>query len=318
MKFAETDLNKINLADDRFRISYFFDLAKLKRSITESGLLSPVVVTPRDQSLVIVSGWKRALACLDLLLPTISCFILEELDDLKAFQLGFLENSATRDFDILESAIVLKKLKTFGVDEQTLLNTYLPLFGIPQTLAYLDSFLATAEFDTETKEFIHTGKVSYSVIQRLTQLKKEERIALLPYLRLLGLNKQKELLEFLLEISKRDNISILDILTSSSLTNVIHSTTLSPLQIADKIRLLLRERRYPSYSAQKVAFESSLKKMEWPEDVVIEHSPFFEGEDLTIRFTFKDKTELKTKVQKLQDMADDYGLDEILKLISDD
>lgn len=318
MKLEDVELKRINFEDERFRISYFYDLAKLRRSIAQSGLLSPVIVTFRDESLVIVAGWKRALACHELSLSMIPCFILEESEDLKAFLLAILENAAMRDFDTLESAEILKKLKSFGVEDEILLDTHLPLFGIPQTLAHLDEYLAMADFDARTKEFIHIKKASFPVIQHLAVLKEEERTALLPHLRNLGQNKQKELLEFLLEISKRENIPALKVLASEAIAHVIHSTSLSPPQKADKIRILLRERRYPSYSAQEAAFDTSLKKMDWPEDIAIEHSPFYEEEDISIHFTFKGNSEFKEKVQKLQKLASANKIAELFKSISDD
>jgi len=318
MKLEETELNKLDFEDDRFRISYFYDLERLKRSIAGSGLLSPIVITSRDKNLVIVTGWKRALACRDLALSSIPCFILEESEDLKAFQLAILENLTVRDFNILELAVVLKKLKDFGMEEKTLLDTYLPFFGIPQTLVHLDAYLATAEFDAETKEFIHVKKASYSVIQQLMELTKKERAALLPHLRHLGQNKQRELLEFLLETSKRDNIPVLEILASEAIASVIRSTTLSPPQKADKTRLLLRKRRYPFFSAQEDSFESSLKKMEWPKDISIEHSPLHEGEDLSVRFTFKDSAEFKDKVLLLQKIVSANRIAELFKSIPND
>jgi ParB family chromosome partitioning protein len=318
MKLEDIELNRISFEDERFRISYFYDLAKLKRSIAASGLLSPAVITPRNNSLVIVTGWKRVLACRELSFPTIPCFMLDESEDHKAFQLVILENAAVRDFNTLEMAMILKKLKSFGVEDEILLETHLPLFGIPQTLAHLDAHLAMAEFDDSTKEFIHTKQVSFPVIQHLTELKKEVRAALLPHLRHLGQNKQKELLEFLLEISKRENIPVLNVLATEAVAHVIHSKSLSPPQKADKIRILLREKRYPAYTAQEASFDTSLKKLEWPEDIAIEHSPFYEEEDISVRFTFKDSAEFKEKAQKLQKLASENKIEELLKSISDD
>jgi ParB family chromosome partitioning protein len=318
MKLEDIELTKINFEDDRFRISYFFDLERLKRSIAESGLLSPIVITPRNKCLVIVIGWKRALVCRDLSISAISCFILEEPDDLKAFQSAILENASTKDFNILELAVILKKLKAFGMEEKNLLETYLPLFGIPQTLSHLDVYLAVAEFDAGIQEFIHVKKASYPVIQLMMELDERERTALLPHLRNLGQNKQKELLEFLIEISKRDKIPVQKILASEAIAHVIHSTALSPPQKADKIRFLLRERRYPTFSAQEEAFESSLKEMEWPGDIAITHTPFYEGEDLSVRFTFKDSAEFNEKINKLQKIASANQISELLRSISDD
>jgi ParB-like chromosome segregation protein Spo0J len=316
MKLEETGLDRIHFADERFRISYHCDLDRLKRSIAESGLLSPIVITPRSRRLVIVTGWKRALACRELSFSAVPCFILEQSEDLKAFLLAVSENAVTREFNPIELALILKKLKTFGLEERAIRDTYLPIFGIPQTLAHLDVYLAMAELDAHTKEFIVDKRVSYPVIQQLLELDERERAALVPHLRHLGQNKQKELLEFLLEISKRDNIPPLLILASNVPASIIKSTALSPPQKADKLRLLLRERRYPSYSDQENAFGSSLKKMAWPGDIDIEHSPFFEGEDLSVHFTFKDSAQFQDKVEKLQKMASENTIAELLKLIS--
>jgi hypothetical protein len=185
-------------------------------------------------------------------------------------------------------------------------------------LVHLDAYLAIAEFDSETKEFIQDKKASYPVIQQLMELNREERAALLPHLRHLGQNKQKEFLEFLCETSKRDSISVLKILESDTIANVIRSTNLSPIQKADKIRLLLRKGRYPSFSAQKEVFGAVLKKIEWPEKIALDHSAFFEGEDLSVRFTFKDSAEFKDKVQLLQQIASANRISELLKSMQDD
>jgi len=317
MKLEETELNRIDFEDDRFRISYYPHLERLKRSIAEAGLLNPIIIAARGRYCVIVSGWKRALACRDLSFSSIPCFILEEKRDLNAFQLAVLENSTTRDLDFLELAVMFKKLKVFGLEEQTLLETYLPFFGIPQTQTHLDTYLAAADFDAETKEFIHVKRVSLPVIQHLMELNTDERTSLLPYLRHLGQNKQKEFLEFLLDISKRDSLPVLEILASDAIADVIQSLILPSRQKADKIRLLLKKRRYPSYSAKDDAFESSLKKISWPEDISIDHSPFFEKEELSVRFTFKDRAEFIEKVERLQKIASTAQIAEFLKSISD-
>ncbi|MFC2165124.1 ParB/RepB/Spo0J family partition protein [Acidobacteriota bacterium] len=318
MKLEDTELTKVDFEDDRFRISYFFNLERLKHSISEFGLLSPLVLAHRDGRSVIVMGWKRALACRELSLLSIPCLILEEPDDLKAFILAILENASMRDFSLLELAAILKKLMAFGMAEKNILGTYLPLFGIPQTLAHLDVYMALAELDDETKEFIHTKHALYPVVQQLIALNREERAVLLPHLWHLGQNKQKELLEFLCEISKRDDISVREVLASEAISSVIRSTRLSPPQKADRIRMLLRERRYPAHSAQEEAFESSLRKMGWPEDISIAHSPFFEGEDLSVRFAFKDSAEFKDKVQLLQKLASSTRIEDLLKSMSNE
>jgi len=104
MKKEQFALKKISLEDERFRTSYHFSLEKLKLSIKEIGLLHPPLVTRRDNRFILVSGWKRVLACHELSLSSIPVYVIEEKDELQTFLIAFYENLAAREFGLLEKA----------------------------------------------------------------------------------------------------------------------------------------------------------------------------------------------------------------------
>jgi ParB-like chromosome segregation protein Spo0J len=313
MRSENIKLDIINIKDERFRISHYFDLFALIRSIAEIGLIHPPVVTHRKGNVLIVTGWKRVLACQSLSLPSIPCFVFEGQDDLEAFRLGLQENSTFRTFTLLEKAEILSRLIQLGVTENDVVKDELSLLEIPQTLNHLDIYLDIAALEPETKAFIHSKNMAYPVAQLLTEYSKEERSLLLSFLHPLGQNKQKELLQNLLEVSKRDHIPVQDILAGEDIQRITSAENLSPLQKAEDIRNLIQRKRYPTLSTWKDAFKSQKKDLEWPADIKIEPSPFFEGEEYTVQFTFKNSDEYKKKLTKLNELASHKKISRLLK-----
>jgi len=314
MKKEQLVLKEISLKDERFRTSYHFSLQKLKLSLEKIGLLNPPLVTLRDNRFILVSGWKRVLACLELSFTAIPVYVIEEENELQTFLMAFYENLATREFSLTEKAEVLARLKKFGENEKKIIRHYLPLLDIPQTLSHLDAYLAFSQFELELKRAAHEKNMTFSTLKLLVGFTLQEQRLLLPLLLPLGQNKQKELLEDLLEIAKRNNMPAKNMLLSKEIKAVQANETLAPLQKADKIRALLREKRYPVFSSWKDSFDSLLKKMKWPGEITVNPSPFFEEDSFTVIFSFENQEQFKTNLLKLEELSSRAEFLEIFKM----
>ncbi len=303
MKKENLSPAKIYLKDERFRISYYFSTERLRNSLREVGLISSPLVTVRNHRFILVTGWKRVLACLELSMPSIPVKINEDKDDLQNFLIAIHENLATRGFSLIEKAEIIRRLKAFGMKKSQVMRDYLPLFDIPAISSFYEKFLTLAELESDLKKVIHEKDIPFSVLQIFLELKPEARRMVMPILMPLGQNKQKEILEDLQEISQREDIATEEILKSREILSVQSSDKLSPLQKADRIRVWLRKRRYPSFSSWKESFDLTLRKMRWPKEISLKHSPFFEDEDISVAFGFKNKKEFEERVSKLKQMA---------------
>jgi len=318
MKREEIHIKNINLKDERFRISYFFSLKGLLLSLKEVGLINPPLVTSRNRQLILVSGWKRVLACLELSLTSIPVWVIRSDDDLQMFLLAFYENLASREFNLLEKAEILRRLKKLGEKEQKIIRHYFPLLNIPNTSYYLDLYLTISRFSKDVKSFIHQKNMSLASLEIFAEFNSRERKLLLPLLQPLGQNKQMELLEDLHEISLRDGVSAQEFLISEGMGKILHSEKLSPLQKSDRIRQWLRQKRYPRLSSRRKAFKQALRNSGWPEDISIEPSPFFEEEAITVQFCFKDKEGLRSLLARLQQISSKKEFAEVFKGPSDE
>ena len=313
MKRENLSINKIFLKDERFRISYYFDLEKMVTSIQEMGLLNPLLITSREGHFILVSGWKRIMACLRLSLSLVPVLVVERENELETFLRAFYENLAVREFSLIEKAEIIARLKRFGEDEDKIVRRYLPLLNIPPTLPYLDSYLAFSQFEPELKEFIHEKNLPFSLARLFIEFSSLERKRLLPLVSHFSQSKMIEFLEYLKEISRRDELPVRKILASNEIKNIIGSRRLSSLQKADMIRLVLRKKRYPHLSSWEEFFGSLRKKMRWPKEIAINPSPFFEEKRLSVTFNFKNKQEFEACLFRLEELSSRRGFSEFFK-----
>ncbi len=305
MRFTQIDPHGIDLADERFRISFILSFDELAASIRDLGLLNPPVLAQRKGGrTILVSGWKRVLACRALSLSPIPVFVADEKDDLELFKGAVYENASVRTLSAVEKAEVLARLQGFGAQADELVRQYLPLLGIPPTREYLELFLFVAGFDPEEKRVVHDNDPPAAVLQALLPFTPAARARLLPWLWTLGRNKQKELLNNLREIAGRDTISPEEVLSHPRIREIEADGRLSPRQQAEELVEHLRERRNPTLTAWSKAFDAALEKLGIDKGVVIDPSPFFEGEDLSLHFSFRSREEFLDRLSRLKGLVD--------------
>lgn len=303
MKRENLSLNKIFLKDERFRISYYFDLNKLVASIKEVGLLNPPLVTLRDEHFILVSGWKRVMACLKLSLSPIPALVVQGKSELETFLIAFYENLTSREFSLVEKAEIIARLKKLGEEEKKIVRYFLPLLDIPPTLSHFDSYLAFSQFEPKLKKFIYEKNLPFSLAELFLEFSTSERKRLLPLVSPLSQNKMTEFLESLKEISSRDKFPALKILSSKEVKDILCSRRLSTLQKADRIRLILRKKRYPTLSSWQESFDSLRKKMRWPQEITLSPTPYFEEKRLSVAFDFENQEEFKARLLELEELA---------------
>jgi len=303
MTYTQIAIRKINLRDERFRTSYHFNLGRLFMSIRKAGLMSPPLVRRHEKRFVLVSGWKRVLACRALDFTSIDVLVTEEKNDLRLFLRALHENMATREISLVEKAEIGRKLLGFGMERKTLLRSYLPLLTLPSTAGHLEVLLALSRAALAVREFVWEKAVPLPIVQSFFRFSPLEQKALLPLLRPLGQNKQKELLDDIWEICRRDNITVRKLLNEAEAPKILASPKLAPQQKAEKIRQILKRKKYPKLSSCEDAFDSIRQRLRWPKDIAVQPSPYFEGEDFSASFQFKNKKEFNDRLAKLQEIG---------------
>jgi ParB-like chromosome segregation protein Spo0J len=298
-------LGEIDLSDDRFKIAEPVLTDSFKESVRDVGILQPPAVVRRGRKWVLVSGWKRILACRELGVMSVPVCVLDAPGDIQAFLWAVGENCAVRELSVLENAKVLARMRKFGLSAVEILEKIMPRLGIPRRKTCLELYLAIDLLGPEAKLLIIDKNLPLAIVQRLTAFSKKDLEALLPLLRPLGQNKQREFLEDLGDIARQRRATPRKILGCPEIAAIVSNDRWPAVQKSERVRVVVKRMKHPRLTAWEAEFGTALKKLGWPKDIALEPSPFFEDDRMTATFSFKDTEEFRRRVGSLYNLAAD-------------
>jgi len=311
-------LQQIDLSDETFSVNFMADLQSLRSSIKAIGLIQPVLLRKKKDDYQIVCGFRRVSILKELGGFEVPAMVFEEreLDDLPLFVISLHENLTTRGFHAIEKAIALEKLiHSFQVDPSVVTQTYLPLFFLEPNEKILNTYLSLARMEDEVKRYVLKEEVSRSNIRLLARMSSQDRMAIHPLLsRLkLGENRLREMLTLLNEISRRERVSIKEIIDLTEIQAFLSQKELTPIQRTERVKKVLMGLRYPKMRQMEEEFEKKRKELNLPSGVSLHHPPYFEGKGLRIEFQFQTLEEFRSIVTSLSLLSDREEFKEIFQ-----
>ena len=261
-------------------MSYGYDPTPLLKSVEKVGLLNPPFLVAKSAGgFDVVSGYRRILAARSLGWEKIFC---RDLTDLKMTTLDLLllnlyENLSTRSFNEIEKAMVLKRL-SLHVSHEGLIRDYMPLLGLSPYETVLRTYLLLEELEEPVRAGVAKGTISGQAAKLLLDLEAGSRLAIYECILDLRLNAnyQKQLIEYLVEISEIENTSIHGILSRTPLTQILKKEPTNSPQKAKSLLGALRIMRNPRVADAEHRFQQQLSSIRLPPGTRIIHSPFFE------------------------------------------
>lgn len=311
-------LNQIDLTDEAFLVNFMPDLQCLRSSIQTVGLIQPVLLREGKGHYRIVCGFRRIWVLKELGVFEIPAMVFEkkEPNDLELFVLSLQENLTTRGFNAVEKAIALQKLiHRFQLEPSEVVKTYLHLFSLEPNEKILNTYLSLAEMEDETKRFVLKAEVSRSNIRLLARMSSQDRMALLPFLSLLklGENRLREMSTLLSEISRRERISIKEVIDHPDIQGILSQKELTPIQRTERVKRVLMNLRHPKMRQMEEEFDRKRKAFNLPAGVSVHHTPYFEGKGLKMEFQVESMEEYRTIVDSLSGLADKEELKELIQ-----
>ena len=301
-------LDHIDVADETFSVNFMPDLHRLQSSLEKIGLIQPVLLRKKQDGYQIICGFRRIPIIKEMGGSDILSMVLDEgeKDDLRLFFISLHENLTSRGFNNIEKAIALDKLvHLFQIDPATVIKKYLPLFDLEADEKILKTYLSLARMEKEVKRYVLKEGVSRTNIRRISALSSKDRMALLSLISplKLGENRLREILTFLEEISKRDQLSIREIVKRPEIQAILSHQELTPSQRAERIKRALMDLRYPRLRNREEKFEKKRKELNLPSKVSFSHQPFFEGKGLKMELQFETAEEYQSIVSSLNGLS---------------
>jgi ParB family chromosome partitioning protein len=313
-------LQQIDLSDDTFSVNYLPDLQKLRSSIEEMGLITPVLLRKKSRGHQIICGFRRISLMKELGKSEIESKVCEEkeMDEFQFFSLSLHENLTTRGFNAVEKAIALDKLvHRFQIEPAAVIKTFLLFFSLEPNEKILNTYLSLAQMEDGIKTYVLKEEVSRSNIRRLSTLTPDNRMAVLSLISSLklGENRLKETLTLLEEISRRNQCQGKDIVQRPEIQAILSQKELTPSQKTERTKKVLTDLRYPKLNQLEQAFEKKRRDLNLPSNLSLHHPPFFEGKRLKIEFEFETTEEYRGIISRLTRLVDNKDFHELMKNI---
>ncbi len=310
-------LNEIDCRDRTFGISSTIDsgwIDSLARSIDHLGLVQPPLIATGLLEGRIVSGFRRIAAIRRLDWRDISCRVLgTETTPQICAQLAVAENAWQRPLNLMEKARAFALLEKFHPESGSLSDIARPL-GLVENSMMIDKLIRLTRLPDFIQTSVETGTIGMAMALRLGELAAEEsrRILLLFQTFQFGLNRQREVLELIREIAKRESITISRLLTSEAIQAILDRTDQDRPARGNALRMYLKKRRYPALTKTEMAFTQLERKLGLGPMVRMVPPPYFEGKTYQLNMKFGTIAELKAHHQMLEKIIRDPDLNEFL------
>jgi ParB family chromosome partitioning protein len=147
-------------------------LSELTRSVAQEGVLQPVLLTRKGDRYQIVAGERRARACREAGMETISA-ILTEVDDSESLKLALVENLQRDDLNPMEEARAYQvMIQEFGWTQEEL-GAYLG-----RDRSTVSNTLRLLQLPDEVQDMVARGSLSAGHVRALIKLEREDSLEL--------------------------------------------------------------------------------------------------------------------------------------------
>jgi len=315
--FKSISIESIDIDDQLTNFSFDIPPISLKQSIEEVGVIHPVTLVPLGKIFRIVCGHKRIKIVSQLKIKEIPARILSPAPDEEAMLiLNLSENQFLHHYSDIEKGLILFKLSEARIPEIRIIEKYMPMLGLEKSKKLLDDYLSTNQLTTGLKTLLHEMNVPLRTFSVFFNWNEKSAMAAERFFSALrpGVNKWRDLLEWIDEISTRDEITPLDLFELPELQSVLNQNDLAPNVRYDRIRQILHSRRYPILSDLRVRLARSLDALKLNDKTKVHVQDSFESDEIRIEMKFRTRDEFVSQLEKLVRAADSEALDELIRI----
>ncbi len=308
MKLEQVLLNNIDLSSDnydRYLFSYERDSNVIIDSIKNVNLINPVILIKQpdtDPTYVIVCGYQRILAYQKLGYKSIEAKVIEVLSEEDILLLALHDNLSSRGLNEIEKAIVIKKFMDIGYSYDRLKSGIVQFLVIPPNMKIIEKYLSVLKLDSEIMKSVANGELELEKAFLLVALDGEDKEIVFRNLfrdSSTTINEAKETIRNLLDLKLIKKQGMVELLTSKEITDILLDSKYNRRQKGENICRLIKHMRYPVISEKEDEFGLLCGELGMDNDVRINHSRYFEGDEIRITIKASSEEKLKTNLKKL-------------------
>ncbi|MBW1893992.1 MAG: ParB N-terminal domain-containing protein [Deltaproteobacteria bacterium] len=307
-------LSSIDFMDDSYHITTETHIDDLSESIKSAGLINLPLLKKKGSKYTIVSGFRRISALKQLGRTRIKSRILEPgTEELACIKFAIADNSFQRTLNLVENSRALCLLSPFYKNNDSLTRASIGL-GLPGSPSWSDKIKNICHLPLLLQRAIISGDISLPMAMELGIMPSDEALAVVKLFDglKLSLNKQREILTFIREISLRETLSILDLLEDNRLKEILNDKDLDRVQKTRMIRFNLKKRRFPAIVKIEQEFEAKRKRLNLVHGLKLIPPKNFESTEFMLTMSFKSLTDLKNLQTAFNNILEDSVLKQII------
>ena len=307
------DLSKINLNDKTFFIKSKPISQDFIDSVRELGVINPIILQKNLEAYTVITGWKRIGFALKNKIQKIhsKIYSADEINFEKCLKIIYYDNK-DRITELGKAELVKKFIDLSKVDNNYLKDVILPYFDLPPTFKQLERLKKLYVLEEDIKDSFYNDQLSIEQIHILAELKDNKlrsdifQKILLTYK--FNNNETRELVRDIFDIANRNVesqiLKLKDILNSKN-------QNLSKHEFRRKIKSL----RFPRYYRTEEKLKEIINSSKLTGRMQLLHHPYFETNDLEIRFKVNSEEELRDVIESLSEFLSNNDMERILKLL---
>ncbi len=314
-KIEEIELKKIDINDNYYKITTNDEIDEISRSIHEIGIINPPVLVQDKQKFIIVSGFRRIQAAVKNNFSHIQAKTIPyPKKSIECAKIAISDNSFQRKLNLIEQASAIKLLTFFAATPKEIADIASKL-NLPGNISIIEKLAIISRSDKIIQDFILSDQLSMTTALLIEKLKEKHKIPIARFIQSLhvGLNIQRELFILLTEISFRENIDLLELLTEKFITDCLNDDNPEPKQKAVQIRKLLRIRRFPELSKAESNFFNCMKKLKLDPSIKLNPPKDFESTTYSFNLFFNSYEELLECQRKLDTVIENPVMKKIIE-----
>tara|TARA_B100000686_G_scaffold352290_1_gene453773 strand:- start:2294 stop:3307 length:1014 start_codon:yes stop_codon:yes gene_type:complete len=284
----------------------------LRQSIQSMGILQPLVLTPIGEKWKLICGNRRFVIAGELSISKIPVRIFSDpVSKETRLRINLEENRSHRTYSDVEKAAFIFRLRQCGVDDDRIIDQYMPTLKLQPEKKLLLDYLATAELPNGLKQILHELNVPHRVFAVLFRWNSESLVEAEAMIRALrpGVNKMKESLEWIDEIAGRENISPAEVVRSGKLQTVLSKE--EPRYSEFKAALL--SIRFPELQSLRKKVWLALDRLQLESGTKIKTDENFEKDDIHVGLNFQTLDELQGQIDRLFAVAQTQAMRDLIE-----
>ncbi|HER63441.1 MAG TPA: hypothetical protein ENO11_05645 [Desulfobacteraceae bacterium] len=263
---------------------------ELLESIRRFGILNPPVLRRRqNMSFCIIAGRKRitAAATLEPVVPVLCRIIRDNLEEAAIFSLLLEEALTGKPLTTVEKVIFFEKL--IAVSSMDVAVPLLEKLGDKPQKHILNDLLKLRSLSLPVLKALHHDVIRLKNARKMLDLSPADQKLLVQFITDLqfGGSKQQKLVDLSIELIKRKNMPLKDILADFPAA----CGSEQPLNIPQHGAALLswlHEQCYPRLTLAENDFQRKVARLGLPSTMQISHAAAFESEEITLSLRFSD------------------------------